>query len=323
MKSKFLIAAIFSLLTFGASAQSELKVATGECTKDSCSTYVSMFRELRKACAVEGLTLTEVQSKGSVESVDRLLNNEINAAIAQTDVLFWRRRTEDLSNIKTLIALHPEEVHFVAPSTSGLKADGEGMLGRFKKTDVVFTTVDQLAGYKVGAVNNSGSYVTARLIRSEGNVAYEVVTFPSTDALLNAVTAGEVQAAVFVGGAPLPAVANLGSNFKLLSFSDALRSTLKDIYRPAVLNYAKMNAAGIKSLATEANLVTREYKMAKMVTPLAAFRACALNGAIAELKETTGTHRKWQAVDPASHGKWSWYELPEAVEKADPKAKLK
>jgi TRAP-type uncharacterized transport system substrate-binding protein len=55
-----------------------------------------MFRELRKVCSVPGLTLTEVQSKGSVESVDRLLNNELNAGIVQTDVLFWRKRNKEV-----------------------------------------------------------------------------------------------------------------------------------------------------------------------------------------------------------------------------------
>jgi hypothetical protein len=28
-----------------------------------------------------------------------------------------------------------------------------------------------------------------------------------------------------------------------------------------------------------------------------------------ELKETPGNHPKWQEVDPAYHGKWTWMEL--------------
>jgi len=43
---------------------------------------------------------------------------------------------------------------------------------------------------------------------------------------------------------------------------------------------------------------------------LGALRGCILDH-VDELKETTGTHPKWQAVDPANHGKWAWYVLPE------------
>lgn len=306
---------LFAVAYGGAQAQqTELKVATGECTKDVCSTYVTMFRELKARCTGD-LVLTEVPSKGSVESVDRLLNNEINAGIVQTDVLFWRKRTEDLNNIKTLIALHPEEIHFVAPVDSGQKAGGIGVGSiRIKQDAVVFTTVDQLAGFRVGVVANSGSMVTARLIRAEGNINYDVVLFEGSDKLRAALDSGDVQAAVFVGGAPLPSVSALDTRYKLLGFSPTLITTLKDIYRPATLNYSKMNAAGVKSMATEANLVTREYKTPKMVSALATFRSCAV-ASIDELKETTGTHKKWQAVQSDNRGKWSWYELP-AVAKA-------
>ena len=301
----------FTILYGGAQAQPvELKVATGECIKDSCSTYVTMFRELKAQCNSD-LTLTEVQSKGSVESVDRLLNNEINAGIVQTDVLFWRRRTEDLNDVKTLIALHPEEIHVVAMANSSLKQAGDGLLGQLgvNKKDVVFNTVDNLYGYKVGVVAGSGSMVTARLIRAEANVNYDVTMFPNSDTVVAALNSGAIQAALFVGGAQLPIISAMGPQYKLLPFSPAMITALKDIYKPATLNYSNMNAAGIKSMATEANLVTREYKTPKMVAALAAFRACALNS-IVTLKETTGTHKKWRAVQADNRGKWPWYELP-------------
>lgn len=316
-KSRFLSLAILAasvLFTGAAMAQStELKVATGECSKEGgCSTYVNMFRELKQRCTGD-LVLTEVPSKGSVESVDKLLNNELNAGIVQTDVLFWRKRNEDLNNIFTLVALHPEEVHFVAPVNSGLKEGGIGVGSiKLKQTAVKIDTIDQLAGFRVGAVNGSGSFVTARLIRAEGAINYEVVPFDNSDKLKAALEAGEIQAAVYVGGAPLPAVTAYGSGYKLLPASSNLISTLKDVYRSANLNYSALNASGIKTLATEANLVTRGYKTPKMVAALSAFRSCAL-AQIPEIKEATGTHKKWQAVDPENRGKWAWYELPNGV----------
>jgi TRAP-type uncharacterized transport system substrate-binding protein len=230
-KSFFAAAALIAATMFSTSAMAqstELKVATGECTKDACSTYVNMFRELKQRCTGD-LVLTEVPSKGSVESVDRLLNNELNAGIVQTDVLFWRKRNEDLNNVFTLVALHPEEVHFVAPVNSGLKEGGIGVGSiKLKQTAVTINTIDQLVGYRVGAVNGSGSFVTARLIRAEGNVNYEVVPFDSSDKLKAALENGDIQAAVYVGGAPLPAVSAYGSGYKLLSASPDLVAKLKE-----------------------------------------------------------------------------------------------
>lgn len=88
-----------------------------------------------------------------------------------------------------------------------------------------------------------------------------------------------------------------------------LAERLKGVYRPARLNYAKMGAAGVPTVATDALFVTREYKTAKMVDSLSRFRGCALSK-IDELKETTGTHPAWQRVDPANRGKWAYYDLP-------------
>jgi hypothetical protein len=57
-----------------------------------------------------------------------------------------------------------------------------------------------------------------------------------------------------------------------------------------------------------------------MTTALGAFRTAALK-AIPDLKETTGTHRKWKQVDPSDHGKWTWYELPTVAAAPAPQAK--
>jgi hypothetical protein len=70
-----------------------------------------------------------------------------------------------------------------------------------------------------------------------------------------------------------------------------------------------MGAAGVPSVQVGALFVTREYKTEKMTTSLARFRSCALDK-IDELKETTGTHPAWQAVEASDKGKWPWYELP-------------
>lgn len=69
---------------------------------------------------------------------------------------------------------------------------------------------------------------------------------------------------------------------------------------------------GVNTVATDALFVTREYKTPKFVEALAKFRGCLLAN-LDDLKEATGMHPKWQAVDAANKGKWPYYELPAVV----------
>lgn len=301
MKMLKIAAVVAMSLCAGVAAAQQLKVATGSAT----GTYSKLFKEMNNQCAAAGLTMIEVPSSGSIENVNNLLGNQINAAFVQTDVLFATANSQDLSGVKTLIALHPEEVHFVSPVNSGIKTGG--YVGGIGATPVVFTTLSDLAGYKVGAAG--GSVVSANLIRLQSEIAYQVVQYPDNKSLLEGLSKGEVQTAVLVGGAPLEAVALLGPDYKLLTVNETTYNKLKGVYRQARLSYMKMNAQGVSTIATDALLVTREYKTERMVQGLAKFRACVLN-AIPELQETTGTHPKWQAIKPENKGKWAWYDLP-------------
>lgn len=273
-----------------------LKVATGS----SKGTYSTMFKELTSACSAAGAA--EQVTDGSMTNVDMLVGNQVNAAFVQTDVLFFRSRTENLGNVKTLLALHPEEVHIVALSQP--KKEG-GVMGIGAK-QVSLNTVQDLAGRNVGAAG--GSYITAQVIRLQSEIPFQVVSYPSNDHLIQAVAQGQLDAAVIVGGSPMAAIAALDGRFKLLSIPEAVQAKLKAVYNPAKLTYSRMGAAGVSSVSTDAVFVTREYKTPKMIASLADLRRCAVK-AIPEIKESLGTHPKWQAVDPDNRGKWAWYEL--------------
>lgn len=280
-----------------AAAQS-LRVATGSAK----GTYSSMFKEMQAACGNE-VAMVEMPSTGSIENVNALVGNGVNAAFVQSDVLYLKARTEEMGNIKTLLALHPEQVHILALSAG--RKEG-GVMGVGAKA-VVLHDLSQLGGRQVGAAG--GSVVTAQVMRLQSEVAFNVVPFDTNDLLLKALAAGEVDAAVLVGGAPLPVVAALGPQFKLLAILPLTAERLKGVYRTDRLSYPKMGAAGVPTVATDALFVTREYKLPKMVDSLGRFRACALSK-IDELKETTGTHPAWQRVNTGNRGKWAYYELP-------------
>lgn len=303
MKTFSKIALIGAMLAVsaGAMAQTQLKVATGGAT----GTYHRMFTEFQQACKDQIMQI-EVPSKGSVDNMDKLLGNEVNAAIVQTDVLFFRARNEDLGGVKTLFALYPEEVHVITATVSPIL---EGGTIGFGKKPAVFNTINDLQGRAVAAWG--GSIVTAQVIRLQSEISFNVTEVADFKAAKAALDAGQVAAIVMVGGQPMDDVKAMNNAYKLLSFPEATMGKLKSVYVPAKLNYSGMGqgGSGVQSIATESLFVTRAYKTEKYVQSLGALRGC-FKANVAELQETTGMHKKWNAVNPDNTGKWSYYDLP-------------
>ena len=190
MKFNKIFAAAIVLCAVTAQAQ-QVKVATG----GPKGTYHALFTNIADKCGQE-MAVIGVNTSGSLENLDKLAGKEVGAAFMQTDALFASAQGRDLGNIKTLVAFHKESVHVVAPVASGLKTDGN-MVGMGKK-DIVFTSAEDLSGYKVAAAG--GSVITAQLIRLQGQLNWTIVPVDSNDAALAMVKAGQVQAVVMVGG---------------------------------------------------------------------------------------------------------------------------
>lgn len=298
MKKLFALVAL-SLCAVIAHAQ-QLTVSTGA---GSESTYVQMLNNIAKWCG-NSVALVPMPSNGSIDNIDRLVGNKVNAGFVQADMLFMRARTEDLSDIKTLLALHPEQLHFVVPPDSGKKTGGVAGIGGSK---VVFNDLADLGGYAIGA--SGGSVETLKIVQLQSEVRFTVVEYPDGKTLKEGLARGEVQAALFVGGAPLPSVETLPIGYRMLSISEALQSKLKSVYKPARGNYRNLGATGVPTVATEALLVTRTYTTPKMVDGLAKLRTCVLDN-MAEIKETAGTHPAWRGVKADNKGPWSFYDLP-------------
>lgn len=280
-----------------------LKVSTGSAT----GTYSRMTKEIQGVCNKDVLTV-EVNSSGSNENIDRMLGNEVQLIWTQTDALFWRSRTEDLSDVKTLVAFHPEQVHVVATAAT-FKVGGT--MG-FGGSQVSLNTISDLAGRRVVAAG--GSYTTANIIRLQSEIGYKLDEVANDAAALEELKSGKAAAAIFVGGAPLKTLDVLDRNFKLLSIPDDVATKLKNVYKSdakaGVLNYNKLGSTGVKTVYTEAILATRKYSSSKMTSDLSKLRKCILaNINSREFAETTGTHPAWQKVDGSNQGKWPWYEI--------------
>lgn len=297
-----LVAALMSMVFSSAAfAQQQLKVSTGS----AGWTYSRMFNEFKEFCGTQ-IPLIEMPSTGSVQNMDRIIGNDANGAIVQTDVLFYRARNEDLSNIKTLFALHSEEVHLATPVVSPIKAGGVMGVGA---KPVQFQDVTSLAGQVVAAWG--GGYITAQVIRLQTEIPFQVAEVANFEEAQKLVQSGQAAALLAVGGQPVGEIAKLDRGWKLLSFPEQVAVKLKSVYVPAKLNYSNLgqNGQGVQTVATEALFITRAYKTPKYTESLGALRACFYRHAD-DLAEKTGTHKKWANVSTENHGKWAYYDLP-------------
>lgn len=297
-----------SFLGCRAAHAQELIVATGNLKS---GTYSQMFTELNKYCqpSTIGIMIKQRETTGSVENLSLLLGNKVNAAWLQSDLLFMARAMDRSKTepIKTIVGLHPEEVHIVARADT--KKEGGYGIGSFKVggTTVTYNTLNDLKGRPIGAVG--GSVVTAKLISQMAGLDFNVIEYANNEALKAAIIANEVDAAVIVGGAPHALVASLSRQFRLIPIGQDTAEKLKDVYQyGSKLSYDNLGQAGVPTVATQALFVTRRYESAKMTATFAKLRKCFKDN-LGDIKDALGTHAKWQDVQAANDGKWPLYEF--------------
>lgn len=301
-KSSRLIVAIAALALSASAMAESFQVATGDLKGGS--TYVRMFTELSNRCGKE-LHLEQVGSTGSVKNVELLVSNAVNGAFVQSDLLAFRRMTDPASveNVRTVVALHPEQLHFVA--RGDVKVEG-GFMGIGGK-EVKYNTLNDLAGRPVGAVG--GSVLSGRVVASKSGLKFNVVEFPNNETLQKALLEGKVDSILVVGGAPHALVGSLDRRFKLLSVPAETQKALGQIYAPAKVSYGNLNQAGVDTISTEALFVTRTYRSPEMQQNLAKLRSC-FERQLPIIQDARGTHAAWQNVDANNKGKWTYYDLP-------------
>ena len=304
---KKIIIAFAAFASLSVFAQDSFVVATGDSKKGS--TYSAMFRELNKVCSA-ALPMVEKETTGSPENIDLLTSNTVNAAIAQGDLISYIDQTDPakVQNVKTVFALAPEELHFIA--RADVKKEGGYGIGGFKVggQEVSFRTLDDLAGRKVGGVG--GSILSGRVVSKQSGLNFQMVDAGNNENLQKMLLDGSFDAILVVGGAPHGLVKTLDTRFRILPISQETAAKLK-AYMPAKLSYSNLNQAGVPTVATQALFVSRSYRSPAMLASLAKLRAC-FEQQVPNLQDARGTHPKWQVVDTANRGRWVWYELPAA-----------
>jgi len=307
-KFKKISLAVTLLVAMTVAQAENFVVATGD--GKSGSTYARMYKELAQRCnySATGLTLAEQETTGSVKNVELLTGNQVNAAIVQSDLLFWTKMKDEtkVANVRTLFALHPEELHFVARADT--KKEGGFGVGSFKVggTSITYNSVQDLTGRTVGAVG--GSVMSANVVSAKSGLNFSVQEYPNNDAMKQDLLEGKIDAIVAVGGSPLGLVSSLDQRYRLLPVTESVQKALADIYQPAKLSYTNLNQAGVPTLATQALFVSRTYRSQDVQSQLKKLRDCFVK-VVPDIQDARGTHSKWQSVDTADKGKWAYYEF--------------
>ena len=300
-------ALITSVVMNAAKAQPVFKVATGA---EKGSTYTQMFTELSQACPAPatGVVLNPQYTNGSVENLKLITENKVHGAFVQSDFLFMMKAQDaaKVANVRTIVGLHPEELHFIARADT--KKEGGYGYGKFKigGKEITFNTLEDLRGRPVGAVG--GSVTSGQAVSQFSGLGFSIVPFANNDALKSALLDGTVDSILVVGGAPHALVESLDQRFRLLPVSPMVAQVLKDVYTPTQVSYSNLQQAGVPTLSTQALFVTRTFASQSMQDAIKKIRSC-VQSKIPELKDTLGTHAKWQAVQVGNDGKWPLYDF--------------
>lgn len=273
----------------------------------SSGTYAKMLGEIVGVCNSDKLDIEQAKNGGGAPgNLDALVNNRAQAAFLHSDVYFVNAQADSsYAKFQTLVALYPEPIHVLA-----LTVSKSSKLGSFAFGKQEFSSLADLKGFKVGAAG--GGVYTSRVLTGQGEGGFQVVEFNSGGDVIKALAAGDIDAAIFVGAAPLPNLEALPHGmYKVLPIGEQIASRVKGIYRPATINYSNGLTHGpVQTLAPVATLLTRKYSTPAKVAAQREFRQCFYRH-LDELKDNGAPN--WQSVDAQDHGVLPWYEIPEAT----------
>jgi uncharacterized protein len=265
-------------------------------------TYFRLMKEFDEASP--GL-IVNTESDGSLTNIDRVIENQAELGITQLDALYVRamKETNLKQRIRILALLYSEEIHFIARSSR--QSDG-GIFGNpFGSKPVILNSVDDLRGRKIGFWG--GAVITEQVIASMTLIGWNPMEYPDERAALAALQSEQIDTLMAVGGQPLGWVSELSRDYKLLGVTDTMAARLAPVYEKTTLTYRNLGQNGVQALSVRAMLVTRNYTSKSKHDQLEMIHD-KLAAVVDDIRETRGTHPKWEEIDPtAVTDKWPMY----------------
>ena len=178
-----------------------LTIATGS----SEGTYFKIAEDMKRIAEKENIPIDVVQTNGSFDNINLLAAGKVDLAIMQLDVLRFvteimlkESGLNILQEAKVALNLYLEEIHIIAKNPE-------------------IRTLRQLQGKRVAVgPEKSGSALTAEVLLAGFGLKIDPV-FDTPEGAAKKLGQGEIDALIFIGGAPVPAFRNLDKGFHFVA----------------------------------------------------------------------------------------------------------
>lgn len=266
--------------------------------------YQKMLGELIGACSDERFNLSEAPgiSGGGTGNLEALANNKSQAAFVRSDVFTAIAQADSgYKRFKTLVTLYPEPVHILVLRDSKTKKKGMVEFGKQQ-----FNSLVDLRGFTVAG--GGGTVYTLKILKGQGGGDFSIAQYEDSKAMIKALDDGKIDAAAFVGAAPLPNVMGLDkSKYKLIPIGDTIVDKVKGIYKTTTVNYPGLSEGPVHTISSLLVILTRNFSTAKKIAAQKHFRQCFYKH-LDHLKDEGSP--AWQTVEASEKGVLDWYDIP-------------
>jgi TRAP transporter TAXI family solute receptor len=283
---KIFLALVLSLFAQAASA---FTIATGP----SDGSYFQIAQDIKNVAAKEDIDIQVMPTKGSIENIQLLGAGKVDLAIVQldalrfvSDVLKQQQGLDLFDSIKVILNLYPEEIHLLS-----------------NKNDI--ETFYQLEGKRVSVgTEGGGTAVTAAVLLAIYDIK-ATLSFDSFDDAVKKMEQGNLDAVMFVGGAPVPFIGKLDSKVHFVRLP--ANPALEQIYLRTSLGKSQYSwaAADTETYAVPASIMGLDKKDEKYTAQMQKLVLSILNSA--DQLRANG-HPKWKSSIIQTYFRYRGYE---------------
>lgn len=251
-------------------------IATGP----SDGTYFQIAQDIKNLATKDGVELQVMPTKGSLENIQLLGAGKIDLAIVQLDALRFvseilkqQKGLNLFDSIKVILNLYPEEIHVLS-----------------NKNDI--QTFYQLEGKRLSVGGEGGgTAITAAVLLAMYDIK-ATVSSETFDEAMKKMGQGQLDAVMFVGGAPVPFIGKLDNKVHLLRLPAS--PALEQIYVRTSLGKSQYNWAttDTETYAVPASIMGVDKKDEKYQGQMQKLVLAILNSA--DYLRANG-HPKWKS----------------------------
>jgi uncharacterized protein len=270
---RIVLALILCLLAQAAWA---FTVATGP----NDGSYFQIAQDIKNVAGKEQIDIQVMPTKGSIENIQLLGAGKVDLAIVQldalrfvTDVLKKQKDFDLFDSIKVIMNLYPEEIHVLTNNND-------------------IQTFYQLDGKRISVGTEfGGTAITAAVLLGVYDLNAQV-SFDNFDDAMKKMEQGNLDAVMFVGGAPVPFIGKLDSKVHLVRLP--ANPALEEIYLRTTVGKSQYGwaAADTETYAVPASILGLDRRDEKYAAEMQQLVLAILNSA--DYLRANG-HPKWKS----------------------------